>query len=64
MVGFPLVCSKTPSQASIMRMTMSVMFAPRERIPVNAACPGVSMKVSAFPLSKQKQRDKEGQISP
>ena len=50
-MGVPLVCSSTPSQASTIRITISVTFAPRDRIPVNAAWPGVSIKVTESPVS-------------
>ena len=39
------VCGITPSSAATTRMTMSVALAPRARIAVNAAWPGVSRKV-------------------
>src|SRR5207237_1371233 len=38
-----IVCGITPSSAATTRMTMSVTFAPRARMAVNAAWPGVSM---------------------
>ncbi len=44
------VCGMTPSSAATTRMTMSVMFAPRARMAVNASWPGVSMKVICLPL--------------
>jgi hypothetical protein len=37
-----LVCGITPSSAATTRITMSVTSAPRARIAVNAAWPGVS----------------------
>ena len=40
-----LVCGITPSSAATTRMTMSVAFAPRARIAVNASWPGVSRNV-------------------
>ncbi|MCY1294188.1 hypothetical protein D9M68_587700 [compost metagenome] len=40
------VCGITPSSAATTRMTMSVAWAPRARIAVNAAWPGVSRKVT------------------
>ncbi len=40
-----IVCGMTPSSAATTRMTMSVTLAPRARIAVKAAWPGVSMKV-------------------
>ena len=40
-----LVCGITPSSAATTRMTMSVALAPRARIAVKAAWPGVSRKV-------------------
>ena len=39
------VCGITPSSAATTSTTRSVTFAPRARIAVNAAWPGVSMKV-------------------
>mmetsp|Transcript_19966 Transcript_19966/g.40135 ORF Transcript_19966/g.40135 Transcript_19966/m.40135 type:complete len:205 (-) Transcript_19966:2294-2908(-) len=39
------VCSITPSSAATTRTTTSVTLAPLPRISLNAACPGVSMKV-------------------
>ncbi len=44
-----IVCGFTPSSAATTRMTMSVTFAPRARIAVKAAWPGVSMKVIFAP---------------
>ena len=40
-----IVCGITPSSAATTRTTMSVTLAPRARIAVKAAWPGVSMKV-------------------
>ena len=40
------VCGMTPSSAATTSTTMSVASAPRARIAVKAACPGVSIKVS------------------
>ena len=40
------VCGITPSSAATTRTTMSVAFAPRARMAVNAAWPGVSRKVT------------------
>ena len=40
-----MVCGMMPSSAATTSTTMSVTCAPRERISVNAAWPGVSMKV-------------------
>ena len=40
-----LVCGMTPSSAATTKTTTSVMFAPRERIALNASWPGVSRKV-------------------
>ena len=40
-----LVCIMTESSAATTRTTISVIFAPRERISVKASWPGVSMKV-------------------
>ncbi len=37
-----IVCGITPSSAATTRITISVACAPRARIAVNAACPGVS----------------------
>ena len=39
------VCGMTPSSAATTRITMSVSLAPRARIEVNAAWPGVSRKL-------------------
>ncbi|CSD55352.1 Uncharacterised protein [Vibrio cholerae] len=39
------VCGITPSSAATTSTTISVACAPRARIAVNAACPGVSRKV-------------------
>jgi hypothetical protein len=44
------VWGMTPSSAATTRMTMSVAWAPRARMAVNAAWPGVSMKVMFRPL--------------
>ena len=41
-----LVCGMTPSSAATTRTTMSVTWAPRARIAVKAAWPGVSRKVT------------------
>ena len=41
-----IVCGFTPSSAATTNMTMSVQFAQRALIEVNAACPGVSKKVN------------------
>ncbi len=43
------VCGMTPSSAATTRMTMSVTLAPRARIAVKAAWPGVSMNVILLP---------------
>ena len=43
------VCGITPSSAATTRITRSVTFAPRARIAVKAAWPGVSMKVILAP---------------
>ena len=40
------VCGITPSSAATTRMTMSVAWAPRARMAVNASWPGVSRKVT------------------
>mmetsp|Transcript_15068 Transcript_15068/g.32739 ORF Transcript_15068/g.32739 Transcript_15068/m.32739 type:complete len:331 (+) Transcript_15068:1361-2353(+) len=45
-----MVCSLTPSSAATTRTTMSVTFAPRDRISEKAAWPGVSMKVIVCPF--------------
>ena len=45
------VCGMTPSSAATTRITISVTLAPRARIAVKAAWPGVSMKVIFLPLS-------------
>ena len=42
-----MVCGITPSSAATTRIAMSVTFAPRARMAVNASWPGVSMKVMA-----------------
>ena len=44
------VCGMTPSSAATTSTTMSVTSAPRARIAVNAAWPGVSMKLIVLPL--------------
>ena len=41
------VCGMTPSSAATTRTAMSVTFAPRARMAVNASWPGVSRKVSS-----------------
>jgi hypothetical protein len=41
-----IVCGITPSSAATTRMTMSVTLAPRARMALNAAWPGVSRKVT------------------
>jgi hypothetical protein len=41
-----IVCGMMPSSAATISTTMSVTWAPRARILVNAAWPGVSMKVT------------------
>ena len=43
------VCGMTPSSAATTRTAMSVTFAPRARMAVNASWPGVSRKVSFRP---------------
>ena len=43
------VCGITPSSAATTSTTMSVTSAPRARIAVNAAWPGVSMKLIVLP---------------
>lgn len=43
------VCSMTPSSAATTSTTRSVARAPRDRIAVNAACPGVSRNVTFSP---------------
>ena len=45
------VCGITASSAATTSTTMSVTFAPRARIEVNAAWPGVSRKVRVEPES-------------
>ena len=45
-----IVCSMMPSSAATTSTTMSVTLAPRARIAVKAAWPGVSMKVICLPL--------------
>ncbi len=44
------VCSLTPSSAATTRMTMSVQCAPRARMALKAACPGVSRNVTHSPF--------------
>ena len=44
------VCGITPSSAATTRIAISVEFAPRIRIAVNASCPGVSRNVIFSPL--------------
>ena len=44
------VCGITPSSAATTRIAISVDFAPRIRIAVNASCPGVSRNVIFCPL--------------
>ena len=44
------VCGITPSSAATTSIAISVDFAPRIRIAVNASCPGVSRKVIFLPL--------------
>ena len=44
------VCGMTPSSAATTKIAISVEFAPRIRIAVNASCPGVSKKVIFSPL--------------
>ena len=43
------VCGITPSSAATTRTTMSVTFAPRARMAVNASWPGVSTNVIDLP---------------
>ena len=43
------VCGITPSSAATTRIAISVEFAPRIRIAVNASCPGVSRNVMDCP---------------
>ena len=45
-----IVCGITPSSAATTRIAISVEFAPRIRIAVNASCPGVSRNVIFSPL--------------
>ena len=45
-----MVCGITPSSAATTRIAISVEFAPRIRIAVNASCPGVSRNVIVCPL--------------
>ncbi len=45
------VCGMTPSSAATTRITMSVALAPRARMAVNAAWPGVSRKVTFSPFN-------------
>ena len=44
------VCGITPSSAATTSTTMSVTLAPRARMAVNASWPGVSRKVTTWPL--------------
>ena len=44
-----IVCGITPSSAATTITVISVMSAPRARIVVNAACPGVSKNVIGLP---------------
>ena len=44
-----IVCGMTPSSAATTSTTMSVAWAPRARMAVNASWPGVSMKVIFWP---------------
>ena len=46
-----IVCGITPSSAATTKMVISVTDAPRARIEVKAACPGVSKKVIFLPFS-------------
>ena len=43
------VCGMMPSSAAMTKMAMSVTLAPRARMEVKAACPGVSRKVISLP---------------
>ena len=43
------VCGITPSSAATTKIVISVILAPRARILVKAACPGVSKKVIGLP---------------
>ncbi|MCY1306974.1 hypothetical protein D9M70_568660 [compost metagenome] len=45
-----IVCGITLSSAATTRIAMSVAWAPRARMAVNAAWPGVSMKVILLPF--------------
>ena len=45
------VCGMNPSSAATTSTAMSVTLAPRARILLNAAWPGVSRKVIFFPLN-------------
>ncbi|MPN38580.1 hypothetical protein SDC9_186104 [bioreactor metagenome] len=45
-----MVCGIIPSSAATTSTAISVTWAPRARIEVNAACPGVSRKVISLPL--------------
>ena len=46
-----IVCGITPSSAATIKIVISVTEAPRARIDVKAACPGVSRKVIFLPPS-------------
>ena len=45
-----IVCGFTPSSAATTSTAMSVTWAPRARIAVNASWPGVSMNVTSRPF--------------
>ena len=45
------VCGMMPSSAAMMRIAMSVIWAPRARIALNAAWPGVSRNVMRRPAT-------------
>ncbi len=47
-----IVCGITPSSAATTSTTMSVTLAPRARMAVKAAWPGVSMKVIGAPFGE------------
>ena len=46
-----LVCGMTPSSAATTMIAMSVTWAPRARMAVNASWPGVSRNVTGWPFT-------------
>ena len=57
------VCSRTPSDESTTSTTMSVVRAPRDRIALKAAWPGVSMNVTSFELSSLRKEQQHSSKS-